>query len=101
MTTQQISHRLQLILTNSGIRFTTLTDQTAFRSDLGLDSLDVTDLLIRVEDEFSIRIPDEHWWKLTTWGQLRGYVADELGDQTSVLVRPVTLQWPDVYSLPL
>lgn len=78
MTTQQINKRLQVILTDVGISLTSLTDQANFSGDLGLDSLDVTDLLIQVEFSFGIRIPDEDWWKLRTIGQLKAYLADEI-----------------------
>lgn len=77
MTTQQINTRLQEILTNVGISLSALTDQANFINDLGLDSLDVTDLLIQVESSFGIRIPDEDWWKLQTLGQLRAYIVGE------------------------
>ena len=78
MTTQQINKRLQEILTDIGISLASLTDQANFNGDLGLDSLDVTDLLIQVEFSFGIRIPDEDWWKLRTIGQLKDYLSTEL-----------------------
>ena len=78
MTLHQINSRLQEILTNIGLSLTSLTDQASFTHDLGLDSLDVTDLLLQVETNFSIRIPDEDWWKLQTIGQLKDYLAQEL-----------------------
>lgn len=78
MTTQQINTRLQTILTGVGISLTALTDQASFSKDLGLDSLDVTDLLIQVESSFGIRIPDEDWWGLQTIGQLKTYLFGEL-----------------------
>lgn len=78
MTTQQINNRLQEILTHVGLSLSSLTDQANFIKDLGLDSLDVTDLLIQVESSFSIRIPDEYWWKLETIGQLKAYLFDEM-----------------------
>lgn len=77
MTTQQINTRLQEILTNIGISLTALTDQANFMKDLGLDSLDVTDLLLQVEISFGIRIPDDAWWKLQTVGQLKAYLIEE------------------------
>jgi len=49
MTNQQINIRLQEILTNIGISPSALTDQASFSKDLGLDSLDITDLLLQVE----------------------------------------------------
>lgn len=78
MTPQQINTRLQTILTNIGISLAALTDQASFSKDLGLDSLDVTDLLIQVEVGFGIRISDEDWWKLQTIGELKNYLSDEL-----------------------
>lgn len=78
MTTGQINSRLQEILTTIGLSLSSITDHASFTKDLGLDSLDVTDLLVQVEDRFSIRIPDEDWWTLETVGQLKAYLADEL-----------------------
>jgi acyl carrier protein len=78
MTLEQINNRLQAILSNIGVSFNTLTEQAHFDRDLGLDSLDVTDLLVQVKDSFSIRIPDDVWWKLKTVGQLKNYLVDEM-----------------------
>lgn len=78
MTLSQIHNRLQEILASIGISLTALTDQASFARDLGLDSLDITDLMLQVETSFNIRIPDEDWWKLQTVGQLKNYLADEM-----------------------
>ncbi|QHV93565.1 acyl carrier protein [Spirosoma endbachense] len=78
MTLALINSRLQDILVNMGVNLTALTDQANFIRDLGLDSLDVTDLLVQVENSFSIRIPDEDWWKLQTVGQLKNYLSHEV-----------------------
>ena len=47
-----------------------ITTQAHFSNDLGLDSRDVIGLLLEVERCFTMRIPDEDWWQLTTVGQL-------------------------------
>ncbi|SOD79870.1 acyl carrier protein [Spirosoma fluviale] len=78
MTYAQLTDRLYKVLTDIGISPTALTDGAHFTRDLGLDSLDITDLLIQVETFFSIRIPDEDFWKLETVGQLKEYIADEI-----------------------
>ncbi|WP_338868410.1 acyl carrier protein [Spirosoma sp. SC4-14] len=78
MTLAEINNRLQEILNGMGISLTALTDQANFIRDLGLDSLDVTDLLIRVETTFGIRIPDEDWFSLQTVGQLKNYLLAEV-----------------------
>lgn len=75
MTHYQLNDRLQKILTDIGLSLTALTDEANFSRDLGLDSLDVTDLLLQVETYYGIRISDEDWWKLETIGQLKAYLA--------------------------
>lgn len=97
MTTQQLESRLQTVLADIGIPLTTLTDITNFNQDLGLDSLDIADLLMQVERQFSIRIPDEDWWKLKTWGQLKDYIVDELGDRRSCPLGSGPLRQFNVY----
>ncbi len=78
MTLHQLNDRLQEVFTDIGISRTALTDEANFSRDLGLDSLDVTDLLLQVEMYFGIRIPDEDWWELQTIGQLKAYLAKEV-----------------------
>ena len=45
-------------------------------SDLGADSLDVVDLLMSIEDEFELEIPDEETDKIKTVGELVQYIED-------------------------
>ena len=42
--------------------------------DLGADSLDTVELIMAVEDEFDIAIPDNDEWKLLTVQQVVDYV---------------------------
>ena len=78
MTPHQLYERLLTLLVGKGLNRTALTDEASFNRDLGLDSLDVIDVLLDVEISFGIRIPDEHWPGLQTVGQLKGYLADEI-----------------------
>ncbi|MCX6215584.1 acyl carrier protein [Spirosoma sp.] len=78
MTLSQLNDRLYKVLADMGINQNVLTDGAHFSRDLGLDSLDITDLLLQVETYFGIRIPDEDFWKLETFGQLKEYVAGEV-----------------------
>ncbi len=78
MTPSQIHQRLLTVLVDMGLSINAITDQANFTRDLGLDSLDVTDLLLQVETAFGIRIADEDFWKLTTVGALKEFLADEL-----------------------
>ena len=50
-----------------------LTDNTSF-DDLNADSLDVVDLLMSIEDEFEIEVPDEEIENIKTVDQLVKYI---------------------------
>ncbi len=51
-----------------------VTPQARFVEDLGADSLDVVELVMRFEEEFEIEIPDEDAEKITTVGDAVGYI---------------------------
>lgn len=65
------------ILKKFGISESALTDQTHFSRDLGLDSLDSVDLIMKLEQTFGIRIPDEDYHKLTTLQAVVDYLQAE------------------------
>ncbi|MEZ0542312.1 acyl carrier protein [Fibrella arboris] len=62
------------ILRNFGIQESQLTADVHFTRDLGLDSLDTVDLIMQLEQEFGIRIPDEDYPKLVTFGGVLTYL---------------------------
>jgi len=51
-----------------------VTLESDIGDDLGADSLDVVDLLMSIEDEFEVEIPDEEVENLRTVGQLVKYI---------------------------
>lgn len=53
-----------------------ITPETNIADDLGADSLDVVDLLMSIEDEFEIEVPDEEVENLKTVGELVKYIED-------------------------
>lgn len=52
----------------------TITLETAIDSDLGADSLDVVQILVSIQNEFGIEIPDEEIENLRTVGELVDYI---------------------------
>lgn len=52
-----------------------MTNDTKIADDLGADSLDLVDLLMSIEDEFGVEIPDEDVEKLQTIGDVVEYIA--------------------------
>ena len=51
-----------------------ITEETDLQEDLGADSLDVVDLLMSIEDEFEVEVPDEEIENLKTVGALVSYI---------------------------
>ena len=57
----------------------TITADTDIVDDLGADSLDLVDMLMTLEDEFSIgEVPDEMVEKIRTVGQLVTYIEENI-----------------------
>ena len=52
--------------------------EASFVEDLGADSLDIVELIMGIEEEFDIEIPDEDAEKLTTVGEALEYVKKKL-----------------------
>ena len=55
-----------------------VTPETSFINDLGADSLDTVELVMELEDEFEISIPDEDAEKIQTVGNAIDYITSKL-----------------------
>tara|TARA_B100000131_G_C17968941_1_gene553605 strand:+ start:464 stop:679 length:216 start_codon:yes stop_codon:yes gene_type:complete len=53
-----------------------IKDESNFVNDLGADSLNVVELVMAIEEEFDMEIPDEDSETLHTVGELRQYIED-------------------------
>ena len=51
-----------------------ITPETSFKEDLGADSLDLFELVMALEDEYSVEIPSEELQDLTTVGAVVDYL---------------------------
>jgi len=51
-----------------------VTENSSFIDDLGADSLDIVDLIMAFEEEFSVEIPDEDMEKMKTVGDVIKYL---------------------------
>ena len=51
---------------------------TKIADDLGADSLDVVELLMAIEDEFDVEIPDDEIEKLKTIGDVVEYIQNNM-----------------------
>jgi acyl carrier protein len=55
-----------------------ITEEASFIDDLGADSLDTVELVMALEDEFDLDIPDDEAEKLTTVGKAIEYVLNNV-----------------------
>lgn len=51
-----------------------ITEESSFKDDLGADSLDLYELVMAFEEEYSVEIPSEDLEKLTTVGAVVEYM---------------------------
>lgn len=54
-----------------------ITEATSFKDDLGVDSLDLFELVMALEEEFGIEIPSEELEQLTTVGAVIEYIENK------------------------
>lgn len=54
-----------------------ITLETSLTEDLGADSLDLADLLMAIEDDFEVEIPDEDIENIKTVGDIISYIEDK------------------------
>lgn len=65
-----------VIVDQLGVDESQVTMDASFADDLGADSLDVVDLIMGIEQEFDIEIPDEDAEKISTVGDAVNYIKD-------------------------
>ena len=63
-----------VILDKLGVEESQISMEASFIDDLGADSLDTVELIMELEEEFGIEIPDEDAEKITTVGAAVNYV---------------------------
>ncbi len=60
---------IEIVAEQLGVNKEQITPETSFVNDLGADSLDTIELVMELEEEFDINIPDEASEKIQTVGQ--------------------------------
>ncbi|WP_254411939.1 acyl carrier protein [Dyadobacter diqingensis] len=71
-----MKERIVKILNNFGVDNSAVTDNANFMKDLGFDSLDTVDLMMQLEQEFNIAIPDDDYAKIVTVKSLVEYLEE-------------------------
>ncbi|MCH7731888.1 MAG: acyl carrier protein [Candidatus Marinimicrobia bacterium] len=63
-----------VIMDKLGVEESKITLEASFVDDLGADSLDTVELIMQLEEEFGIEIPDEDAENMTTVGMAVDYI---------------------------
>lgn len=66
---------LQTICENLGVNKEQVASTTSFTEDVGADSLDIVELVMELEEEFGVTIPDEEAERIKTVGDAIDYLA--------------------------
>ena len=74
---EEVLERVKTALsTQLGVDEAEVTEEASFQEDLNADSLDLVELIMELEDQFGIKIPDDDAQKITTVGQAVDYVIE-------------------------
>jgi len=80
MKMEEITSRLKVIVMDRlDVEEDQIKPEASFVEDLGADSLDIVELIMGIEEEFDIEIPDEDAEKLTNVGEAMDYIKGKLG----------------------
>ena len=69
---------IEIVCENLGVNKEQVTEKTSFIEDVGADSLDIVELIMELEEEFEINIPDEQAEKIKTVGEAIEYIEREI-----------------------
>ena len=76
---EMLARLKEIILDRLDVEEDQIVPEASFVEDLGADSLDIVELIMGIEEEFDIEIPDEDAEKLTTVGEAMNYTLGKLG----------------------
>ena len=66
----------EIIVEQLGVAEDSVTQESSFIDDLGADSLDIVELIMALEEEFDLEIPDSDAEKVVTVGDVVDYIKD-------------------------
>ncbi|VTS17124.1 phosphopantetheine-binding protein [Streptococcus dysgalactiae] len=79
MTREAILERLIILIQKQRSHLElTITEQTSLKDDLAVDSIELVEFVINIEDEFHIAIPDEDVDGMKSMGDMLDYLVNRL-----------------------
>ena len=79
MSSEEILEKVKnIIVEQLGVTEANVTLEASFIDDLGADSLDIVELIMAIEEEFDIEIPDADAEKVVTVGDVVDYIKENV-----------------------
>ncbi len=79
-----MEERLRKIIAEQlGVEESKIVPEASFTDDLGADSLDLVELIMAIEEEFDVEIPDEDAEKMVTFNDAMNYLKEHMPSLTS------------------
>ena len=79
MNTEEVFEKVKgIIVEQLGVAEASVEMEASFIDDLGADSLDIVELVMALEEEFDIEIPDADAEKVTTVGDVVDYIKENV-----------------------
>ena len=77
MTQEEVFEKVKgIIVEQLGVAENAVTMEASFIDDLGADSLDIVELIMALEEEFDIEMPDADAEKIVSVGDVVDYIKD-------------------------
>ena len=79
MSTEEVFEKVKAIIVEQlGVADTSVEMYSSFIDDLGADSLDIVELVMALEEEFDLEIPDTDAEKVVTVGDVVDYIKENV-----------------------
>ena len=79
MNTEEVFEKVKAIIVEQlGVVESSVEMEASFIDDLGADSLDIVELVMALEEEFDMEIPDSDAEKVVTVGDVVDYIKDSI-----------------------
>ena len=79
MSSEEIFEKIKnIIVEQLQVSDTAITEDSSFIDDLGADSLDLVELIMALEEEFGLEIPDADAEKVVTVGDVVNYIKENV-----------------------
>ncbi len=77
MSSEEVLEKVKgIIIEQLGVSENAVTMEASFIDDLGADSLDIVELIMALEEEFDLQIPDSEAEKIATVGDVIEYIKN-------------------------